>query len=343
PLRHVCFVAYKMANRQGISVSSSRFAVLKIEDDEDEKKAPSKTASKPNSSVTGAKKKNKKKKDNKESEQLKNLAFGKSGGKQQQQRNGVGDGGDERKAWDQWKEHDHELVEEQFKDDLEVALLQSRLEAERKQQEEKKLKERIEAGLELPTTREGRKKKKQKDKPHAMSLEQFKQLPPEKPVASDSEDEVNGKISETPPIQTRVPATQQDPKFFNSVEDDAEQILRQEKMQEHYRKQYASDSVIVAKLKNDLEKKDQQLLEKQKQIESMEAELKQVKKRNKQLCVILAQGEMKDKAQVLIQVDELTVVKDELTEQVTSLTGELEKEKSKNHALKAEVDKLKVS
>jgi len=37
-------------------------------------------------------------------------------------------------------------------------------------------------------------------------------------------------------IQTRVPTTQQDPKFFNSVIDDAEQILRQEKMQEEYRK-----------------------------------------------------------------------------------------------------------
>ncbi|XP_059176575.1 G kinase-anchoring protein 1-like [Physella acuta] len=329
-----------MANRQGISVSTSRFAVLKIEDDEDdERKPPTKASSHQNaSSSSAAKKKNKKKRDNKESEQLKSLAFGKTSGKLP--RNGTGDGGNEKKAWDQWKEHDKELVEEKFKDDLAAALLQSRIEAEQKQQEALKQKQRIEAGLEAPTTKEGRKKKKQKEKPQAMSLEQFKQLPPEKTIGSDSEDEVNGR-PQTPPVQTRVPLPLQDSKFFNSVEDDAEHILRQEKIQEEYRKQYASDNVIVAKLKNDLEKKENQLTEAQKQIENMEAELKQVKKRNKQLCVILAQGEMKDKAQVLLQVDELTAVKDELTDQVTSLTAELEKEKSKNHSMKAELDKLK--
>lgn len=37
----------------------------------------------------------------------------------------------------------------------------------------------------MPTTREGRKKKKQKEKPQPMSLEQFKQLPPDRPVGSD--------------------------------------------------------------------------------------------------------------------------------------------------------------
>ncbi|KAH9524599.1 hypothetical protein Btru_027290 [Bulinus truncatus] len=343
-IAHLLCCLAKMANRQGISVSTSRFAVLKIEDDEEDDKKPIKKSEKQqnNTASSSNKKKNKKKTDTKENVQLKNLAFGKGSGKQGQQRMGAGDGSDDKKLWDQWRMHDRELVEEQFKDDIEAAILQSRLEEERLLQEKKKLKERIEAGLELPNTREGRKKKKQREKPQTMSLEQFKQLPPEKPVNSDSEDEEPSNKSVAPQVQTRVPATEQDPKFFNSVEDDAEQILQHEKIQEQYRKQFASDSIIVAKLKNDLEKKDQQLLEMQKQIENMEAELKQVKKRNKQLCVILAQGEMKDKAQVLLQVDELTVVKDELTEQVATLTAELEKEKSKNHVLKAEIDKVKV-
>lgn len=87
---------------------------------------------------------------------------------------------------------------------------------------------------------------------------------------------------------------------------------------------------------------------------------------------------MKDKAEVLMQVDQLTQVKDELTEQVKSpwqllvvnivsnwrsnkynrtpligynilfnlqvaeLTAELEKERSKVHSLKSEVEKFKV-
>ncbi|KAK3791298.1 hypothetical protein RRG08_012485 [Elysia crispata] len=146
---------------------------------------------------------------------------------------------------------------------------------------------------------------------------------------------------QVPSLQTRVPIAEQDPKFFSSVDNDAEHIVRHEKMQEEYRKQFASDNAVVAKLRNDLDQKDQQLAEFKSNMEQMEAELKQVKKRNKQLCVILAQGEMKDKAQVLLQVDELTLVKDELTEQVTQLTAELEKEKSKNHSLKAEIEKMK--
>ncbi|RUS74136.1 hypothetical protein EGW08_018091 [Elysia chlorotica] len=177
-----------MAHRQGIAVTNSRFACLKIDDDEDEVKKPSVKQNVQQNSNTAAKKKNKKK-NNKDTEELKKLAFGRSSsGKRHpsHQNQGKGDGGDG-KDWDQWKAHDMEVVDEKFKDDLAQALLQSRLEEERKKQEAKERQERIEAGLEAPPTREGRKKKKQKEKPQPMSLEQFKQLPKEKPVGSDSE------------------------------------------------------------------------------------------------------------------------------------------------------------
>lgn len=42
---------------------------------------------------------------------------------------------------------------------------------------------------------------------------------------------------------------------------------------------------------------------------------------------------VKEKAEILQQVDSLTQIKDELTSQVTSLTTELEKERSKVHTL----------
>ncbi|KAK3791302.1 hypothetical protein RRG08_012489 [Elysia crispata] len=175
-----------MAHRQGIAVTNSRFACLKIEDDEDEVKKPSVKQNVQQNSNNTAKKRDKKK-NSKDAEELKKLAFGRGGsGKQHpsHQNQGKGDGGDS-KDWDQWKAHDMEIVEEKFKDDLAQALLQSRLEEERKQQETKKRQERIDAGLEAPPTKEGRKKKKQKEKPQPMSLEQFKQLPKEKPVGSD--------------------------------------------------------------------------------------------------------------------------------------------------------------
>jgi len=331
-----------MARNAGIQITTSRFACLKIDDDDE---GNTKEKAQVNSQSNNAKKKAKNKKSQKDAEQLKQLAFGgkstggKKGQQQQQQQQRRNNGTENNNAYDKWAEHDKELVEQQFKNDLTKALLQSKLEDEKKAQERKVQKERIEAGLEEPITREGRKKKKQKEKPQAMSLEQFKQLPQEKP--HNTSDEESDEIPPPPQIQTRVPATQQDPRFFNGVKDDAEAILRQEKIQEEYRKHYASDNAVVSKLKNDLELKDLRIGQLTEKMTTMEAELKQVKKRNKQLCVILAQGEMKDKATVLLQVDELTNMRDELTEQVTSLTGELEKEKSKNHTMKAEMEKLK--
>ncbi len=48
---------------------------------------------------------------------------------------------------------------------------------------------------------------------------------------------------------------------------------------------------------------------------------------------------VKEKTEILLELDELKSVRDELTEEVTSLTSELEKERSKVHALKSEVEK----
>ena len=52
---------------------------------------------------------------------------------------------------------------------------------------------------------------------------------------------------------------------------------------------------------------------------------------------------MKQKVDVLMEAEELRQVKDELTQEMTSLNSDLEKERSKVHALKCELDKLKVS
>ena len=51
---------------------------------------------------------------------------------------------------------------------------------------------------------------------------------------------------------------------------------------------------------------------------------------------------VKDKTKILMELDELREVRDELTEEVTSLTSELEKERSKVHQLQGEINKQKV-
>jgi len=95
-------------------------------------------------------------------------------------------------------------------------------------------------------------------------------------------------------------------------------------------------------IKDELDKTGHELIELRKTkaehikiIEDLKKELSQVKKRNKQLCFILSQAEMKEKSELLMQIEELNEVK----EQFVQLHAELEQERSKNSALKSELAK----
>ncbi|XP_019410830.1 PREDICTED: G kinase-anchoring protein 1 isoform X3 [Crocodylus porosus] len=93
------------------------------------------------------------------------------------------------------------------------------------------------------------------------------------------------------------------------------------------------------RLKLELEKKDAEIQELRDIIAQWEAKYKEVKARNAQLLKMLQEGEMKDKAEILLQVDESQSIKNELTLQVTTLHAALEQERSKVKLLQAEITK----
>ncbi|KAH0628231.1 hypothetical protein JD844_009110 [Phrynosoma platyrhinos] len=93
------------------------------------------------------------------------------------------------------------------------------------------------------------------------------------------------------------------------------------------------------RLKLELEKKDAEIHQLKSVITQWEAKYKEVKARNAQLLKMLQEGEMKDKAEILLQVDESQSIKNELTLQVTSLHAALEQERSKVKLLQAELTK----
>uniref|UniRef100_A0A3P8RXR8 G kinase anchoring protein 1 n=1 Tax=Amphiprion percula TaxID=161767 RepID=A0A3P8RXR8_AMPPE len=95
-------------------------------------------------------------------------------------------------------------------------------------------------------------------------------------------------------------------------------------------------------LKYELEKKDQEIDKLKKTISQWEVKYKEVKARNAQLLKMLQQGEMKDKAEILLQVEELLHIKEELSSQVTLLHGALEQERSKVKGLQSEQPKHQV-
>ncbi|XP_030214951.1 G kinase-anchoring protein 1 isoform X2 [Gadus morhua] len=140
----------------------------------------------------------------------------------------------------------------------------------------------------------------------------------------------------------------QDERFFNKLEDDVSKIVQREKRQEQYSTspaQEANNSTEhepdprAEQLMDDLEKKDQEIEKLKTTISQWEVKYKEVKARNAQLLKMLQQGEMKDKAEILLHVDELLNIKEELSSQVTLLHAALEQEKSKVKGLQTDQPK----
>lgn len=76
---------------------------------------------------------------------------------------------------------------------------------------------------------------------------------------------------------------------------------------------------------------------------TLKEELSEVKKRNKQLCFILAQGEMKEKSVLVQQVNELNNIKTELSTELQTVCSLLEQERSKVSHLRQELTHLQGS
>lgn len=316
------------------SIQASRFALLKVEDEDEDVDQKNTSANKQNQQKA-QKKKNKKKKQQSENQELKHLAFGvpnKQKGHSSSSHglsNGTNKSAVPDSQWKEWQKMDEGYAAESFEKDLQQALLLSRLENEQ-EKEKKKSQPSSDSQRGGGEEKEGRKKKK--DKPVTMSLEEF-----------NNQDSARKASGDGPSLEgsNKISVQESDKKFFEDVSSDVDRILRQEKMQEEYKKQYAVESVVTAKYQEEMRKKEKEIEFLRATMKKQDEELQQVKKRNKQLCVILAQGEMKDKAEVLMQVEQLNSVKDELTEQVSELTAELEKERSKVHALTKELEKFK--
>ncbi|XP_032829560.1 G kinase-anchoring protein 1 isoform X2 [Petromyzon marinus] len=99
------------------------------------------------------------------------------------------------------------------------------------------------------------------------------------------------------------------------------------------------ETVRIEQLKDGLAKKDKEIADLKVVTAEWEVKFKEVKKRNAQLLYMLQQGEMKEKSDVLLQVEELTNIKNELTQQVSDLHTALEQERSKVKTLQAELVK----
>jgi len=347
------------------NVKSSRFALLKIEDDYDSDEKHSTSVSK----QSGQKKSDKQKQGTgaslSQAKKKANQAKNKQPAESTSQKGNVKSSNvivD--KQWEEWAKQHEQYVDGAFEKELHEALVTSKL-----QYEEMKKQNRLAASAQNGSAAEhstagAGKKKRKKDKPVVMSLEQFSQANLEKRLQDDNSDESSGGESRSKATTSAPSVIKQtsepsgggtksssspatgvgdagDSDFFERVNADVRQIVKKEQRQQEFKKQYEIENVQTGKLKKDLDLRDKEIVMLRTTTKKLEDELQQVKKRNQQLCHILGQGEMKDKTALLLELDELRQVRDDLTQEVTRLTSDLEKERSKVHTLKTDADKAK--
>ncbi|XP_057657914.1 G kinase-anchoring protein 1-like isoform X2 [Diorhabda carinulata] len=207
----------------------------------------------------------------------------------------------EGKQWEEWKKKDTEYIDENFEQDLQSAILQSKLDYENRKKNE-------------PPDTQGNDKNSKKKKPKTMTLDQF--LDGDKPVAKKE------KVNQL---------TKNDQDFFESVLHSAKEEARKEKV-EAKRKERSNnieEIISLAQCQEKLQKEIDKNEVLKKDLEQARKDITIVKERNKMLYNMLSQGEMKDKATVLLELEKLTTVKEELTEEVGRLHKLLEQERSK--------------
>lgn len=170
--------------------------------------------------------------------------------------------------------------------------------------------------------------KKSQNKKKVMCLEEFN-------VMYDENNKLNGAVDEL--IKER---------RFNTDEESTQphaKIKIQEKCKEVCRRpQLSNEAIHRQQFEDALERKDKEISTLTEELETARKELETVKSRNYLLCSILSQGEMKDKVEVIIEVERLRSANSELTDEVSSLLTQLEREKSRNADPRAKDKKKKV-
>ncbi|XP_028853059.1 G kinase-anchoring protein 1-like isoform X1 [Denticeps clupeoides] len=348
-----------------VPTTASRFALLQVDSDSDSDsetgkgakgpKGPGKSQArkgaggKSNQSTEKKKEKRKRKKELQQCEanELRNLAFKKLPqkpvapppsltlqGLADDLLHSTGVGGAGAQSWQQWKRRDDQLTSELYEADLEKALMLSKLEFEEQKQEEG-----ASPRAKGSAAKKERKKSQQgKEKRLTVSLKDFQTEPSIEHLNRKTERE------ELKPAN----AAPHDDNFFNRLEDDVSRIVQRDKRRDQFCNSAGLDvstsseqeqDARTEQLKQELQKKTQEVSDLRETISQWEERYKEVKARNGQLLKMLQQGEMKDKAEILLQVDELLGIKEELLSQVASLHAALEQERSKVKGLQSEQPK----
>jgi len=259
----------------------------------------------------------------------------------------------------EWKEKDEQIVTDAYVEDIEKAILLSKIDFEEHKATMKVIKEE-EAKLALLESSK---------KPKTMSLDQFHQL-----------DNNNSKESELNTIfihqnETNLPKTKYSPnesvqpsdvsikktvgqnlpdisngtneEFFSKHHEDVKNAINQEEKLNSTRNMSVTkngmalnESALMEQFKATVALKDSEISKIHAENEKLATELKKIKNRYKGMRTILDEAELKEKVAILLEVEQLRKDRDEMSKNVAQLTEELEQSKTREHLLGKELRSL---
>jgi len=259
--------------------------------------------------------------------------------------------------YEEWKEKDKVLVDDNFTAAMQEAIMQSKLEFEQQQALLEAQKRLLANGVVTDSvlaslSKEERKRVvKQQKKPATMTLDQFntESATPEQESIPSSVPTTTTQVYKHPRHKDRVGAgaaraspAKEGGDFFNQMNVAAVKALNREQLLESYRTQEetnGSESALVANYREKLVEKEQELQIAREEIKNLNTRLVEVKGRSKKLTEILMSAEMREKTEVLVQVDKLEKVRNELSASLSFTSAQLEQERSLVHQLEIEIKK----
>jgi len=343
---------------------ASKFACLQDDDSTDwvapkEKGKKSKPANEPKPNSSKSKKKNKA---NNEAKELQNLAFAskksKNKNKSKSQNADNKSSTKQEAQYEEWKQKDEKLVDDTFAQDVEKALLLSKLDFEEQKATKKILdEERLKLAI-LEAAK----------KPITMSLAKFQQTEPErnhdsnlpkpcdiqnqtdfvksKPLVIDKKDTLLTNGNKKSHDNFEGSSENDNGQFFTNLQQDTLNLINHEKKQSTRNMSVTkngvalNESALMKQFKDTVAIKDIEIAKLQSDNETLKSELMKIKNRYKGIRQILDQAELKEKVEILIEVEKLRKVRDEMSENISSLTKELEQSKTREHLLGDELRSL---
>lgn len=217
-----------------------------------------------------------------------------------------------------WVSHDKQFTDEAFAQDLQKAILASKME----HKAETKKRHSSPPGM-----------SKQNKKPAAMTLQDFNNLSLNQDAKAQPTVNPNANVMETE-------------NFFADVEEATRIALNREQIKESLEQRYnhLPDQALLKQYRSILESKDSEIVKLQNTNQMLSDEVEKVKKRYKVFRELLDQVECREKAEVVSENIKLKRLQVEMSKELDSLREENEKLKTKvaaNERMKILSDKLK--